>query len=228
MNDAITARALHKTFQSGTARLTVLRDLDLQVSPGEMVAVSGVSGVGKTTLIHILAGIERPDSGEVFYEGRSLFALDPAARAAFRNRTIGLVFQFHYLLPEFSALENVAMPFRIGRGDAREGRKRAALLLAEVGLADRQHHRPAALSGGERQRVAVARALMNGPKVLLADEPTGNLDAETGAGIADLLVRLNRQRELTTIIVTHNEALAARCRRVLKLETGRLQELPRV
>jgi lipoprotein-releasing system ATP-binding protein len=224
MSSPLEAGGVHKSYPSGSQRIHVLRGLDLQVEQGEMLAITGVSGVGKTTLLHILAGMERPDDGEVRYANQNIYRLDTRALAAFRNRTIGLVFQFHYLLPEFTALENVGMPCRIARGTGREADKKAARLLEEVGLESRGHHRPNALSGGERQRVAVARALVNEPKVLLADEPTGNLDTKTGEAVVELLLRLNRERRLTTIIVTHNQSIADRCPRALELEGGLLKK----
>jgi len=216
---------LTKTFGAGTPQeLTVLHDLDLQVAPGEIVAVMGESGSGKSTLLHILGGLDRPTSGTVRIGDRDVFALNDTELARFRNQTVGFVFQFHHLLPEFTALENVTMPARIqGHGDA-SASERAHRLLDLMGLADRATQRPATLSGGEKQRVAVARALMNEPKLALLDEPTGNLDARTAAPLHDEIETLRRETGQTFVLVTHTPALAAIADRVLRLEHGQLHE----
>ena len=216
---------LTKTFGAGTPQeLTVLHDLDLQVAPGEIVAVMGESGSGKSTLLHILGGLDRPTSGTVRIGDRDVFALNDTELARFRNQTVGFVFQFHHLLPEFTALENVTMPARIqGHGDA-SASERARRLLDLMGLADRATQRPATLSGGEKQRVAVARALMNEPKLALLDEPTGNLDARTAAPLHDEIETLRRETGQTFVLVTHTPALAAIADRVLRLEHGQLHE----
>lgn len=202
----------------------MLHDLDLQVAPGEIVAVMGESGSGKSTLLHILGGLDRPTSGTVRIGDRDVFALNDTELARFRNQTVGFVFQFHHLLPEFTALENVTMPARIkGRDDA-SASERAHQLLDLMGLADRATQRPATLSGGEKQRVAVARALMNEPKLALLDEPTGNLDARTAAPLHDEIETLRRETGQTFVLVTHTPALAAIADRVLRLEHGLLHE----
>jgi len=219
----IRASGLVKGYRTAAGYVPVLHGLDLEVAHGEMLAITGASGVGKSTLLHVLGTLDRPESGRVSVADADVFALDEARLRAFRNRTIGFVFQFHHLLPEFTALENVAMPLLIARTPARTAFERARSLLSEMGLEDRASHRPGALSGGEQQRVAVARALSPSPRALLADEPTGNLDAETGARLHDLLRRLNAERGLTVVVVTHNERLAAGCDRTLRLEGGRLQ-----
>jgi len=186
----------------------------------------GPSGAGKSTLLHLLGALERPSAGEIAYGEVALGGLGEEALARFRNRTVGFVFQFHHLLPEFTALENVMLPLLIGRRGAPEARERAAAMLQAVGLGERLRHTPAELSGGEQQRVAMARALAAGPSVLLADEPTGNLDSKTGEGVFELLRQLNRERELTVIMVTHNEALSRRADRVVHMEDGRLEGRP--
>jgi lipoprotein-releasing system ATP-binding protein len=220
------AQAVAKGYPSGGRRLEVLRDLDFSVGPGEVVAIVGASGVGKSTLLHLLGGIDRPDAGRILHQGRDLTSLDDLSLARFRNREVGFVFQFHYLLPEFTALENVMMPRRV-RGERGEAVRRLARdLLAEMGIADRAHHRPGELSGGEQQRVAIARALAAEPGVVLADEPTGNLDAVTGEQVFEAFAARLRERRLTTILVTHNEGLAARAGRVFELRAGRLQPGP--
>ncbi len=207
---------------SGPVALNVLNGIDLDISRGEMLAVVGASGVGKSTLLHILGGLDRPTSGSVRYGETDVFGLDHDRLARFRNERVGFVFQFHHLLPEFTALENVMMPALI-RGTGREAATAAASgVLAEVGLANRVHHRPGELSGGEQQRVAVARALMLAPDVILADEPTGNLDAHTGEAVHELLQKINKERSVTFIIVTHNDKLALRADRVLRMADGKL------
>ncbi|HVO12408.1 MAG TPA: ABC transporter ATP-binding protein [Vicinamibacteria bacterium] len=216
------ARELQKSYTTAAGELPVLRGVDLEVAAGEMVAIVGASGVGKSTLLHVLGTIDRPDAGSLRIAGEDVLGLSEARRCAFRNRTLGFVFQFHHLLPEFSALENVSMPLLIARVPVEEARSRARLLLEEVGLADRTSHRPGALSGGEQQRVAVARALAAAPRALLADEPTGDLDRASGRRLHETLQGLSRARGLTVVVVTHNDELARRCDRVLRLEAGRL------
>jgi lipoprotein-releasing system ATP-binding protein len=219
------ASALVKGYETAAGYVPVLQGLDLEVMDGEMLSITGASGVGKSTLLHVLGTLDRPEAGTVALDGEDVFALDEGRLRAFRNRTIGFVFQFHHLLPEFSAVENVAMPLLIGRQPACDAFERARGLLVELGLGARTAHRPGALSGGEQQRVAIARALAASPRVLLADEPTGNLDSETGARLHELLRRLNRERRLTVVVVTHNEGLAAACDRTLRLVGGRLEPL---
>jgi lipoprotein-releasing system ATP-binding protein len=216
------ARGIGKSYMVGTTPLTVLRELDLEVAAGEMVAIVGASGVGKSTLLHVLGGLDRADSGTVSVAATNLTGLPDAEVVAFRNRHVGFVFQFHHLLPEFTALENVEMPMRIARMTAGELRPRAAALLERVGLSDRLGHRPGMLSGGEQQRVAVARALVMRPAVLLADEPTGNLDEHTAESLHALLTEMHHAHGLTSVIATHNPRLAAACDRILRLEGGRL------
>jgi len=203
-------------------RVVVLDGLDLTVAPGEVVAIIGQSGVGKSTLLHILGTLDRPTGGRVFFEGQDVFALDEKQQAAFRNRSIGFVFQFHHLLPDFDAVENVMMPALIQGVRRSEAYARARALLERVGLGDRLDHRPGQLSGGELQRVAIARALVQSPKALLADEPTGNLDPATAAEVHQLLLELNRERGTTLVLVTHNEELARLAHRSLRLYQGRL------
>jgi lipoprotein-releasing system ATP-binding protein len=222
MEPLIAARGLTKGYRTPAGDVPVLMGVDLDVAAGAMVAVVGASGVGKSTLLHVLGTLDRPDGGSLRIAGEDVLALGERRRCEFRNRTIGFVFQFHHLLPEFSALENVAMPLLIGRQPSEDARRRAAELLEEVGLGGRASHRPGALSGGEQQRVAVARALAASPRVLLADEPTGDLDRATGQKLADTLRALVRARSLTVVIVTHNEELARGCDRVLALVGGRL------
>ena len=219
-------QGLSKSYRMGGRTLPVLCDLDLAVEAGEMVAIMGASGVGKSTLLQLLGGLDRVEDGEGRIEagGVELTALDDDALVAFRNRSVGFVFQLHHLLPEFSALENVEMPMRIARRAAAESRARAEGLLREVGLGDRLVHLPGMLSGGEQQRVAVARALVMRPALLLADEPTGDLDEPTGAAIHGLLLDMHRAHGLTSVVATHNERLAAACDRVLRLAGGSLSE----
>ncbi|MBI3403375.1 MAG: ABC transporter ATP-binding protein [Acidobacteria bacterium] len=216
----VDARGITKRYQVGATTLTVLRDLDLQVEAGEMVAIVGASGVGKSTLLHVLGGLDRADAGSVRIGETSLTTLPDADVVAFRNRHVGFVFQFHHLLPEFSALENAEMPMRIARLRLSDARPRAEELLRRVGLGDRLTHRPGMLSGGEQQRVAVARALVMTPALLLADEPTGDLDEATADALHGLLREMHQAYGLTSIIATHNPRLAAACDRVLRLEGG--------
>ena len=218
----ITVTSLNKRYRVGAHDIHVLRDLELTVEPGEMVAVMGASGVGKSTLLHLLGGLDRPDSGTVVVDGRDLGSLSDDALVGFRNARVGFVFQFHHLLPEFSAIENAEMPMRIARRPPAEARTAARTLLDAVGLGERLDHRPSMLSGGEQQRVAVARALVMQPALVLADEPTGDLDERTGDSLNALLRQIHRERGLTSVIATHNPRLAAACDRVLKLEGGTL------
>jgi lipoprotein-releasing system ATP-binding protein len=218
------ARGIHRAYRSGPGKIEVLRELDLDVQVGESVAIVGDSGVGKSTLLHILGGLDRADSGSLDYRGIDLFGLGPRDLARHRNRNVGFIFQFHHLLPEFTARENVEMPFRIGRREGEIG-EQAKTILARLGLADRLDHRPGELSGGEQQRVAAARALATGPELVLADEPTGNLDPGTGRRVFELLQQLQQERGFALVLASHNERLAAGCDRVLRLEDGRLRSL---
>ena len=213
---------LSKSFRAAGRELLVLRELDLTVETNEMVAIVGASGVGKSSLLHVIGGLDRAREGSIVIDGTDLAALDDDALVAFRHRAIGFVFQFHHLLPEFTAVENAEMPLRIGRRSASEARTRGEALLAEVGLGDRLSHRPGMLSGGEQQRVALARALVMQPALLLADEPTGDLDEATAGQMQDLLRKMHQVHGLTSIIATHNTSLAAGCDRVLCLANGRL------
>jgi lipoprotein-releasing system ATP-binding protein len=219
---------LQKTYTTARGELALFRDLSLRVQPGEMVAIVGQSGAGKSTLLHILGALDAPSAGTVYCASINVAQLSPREAAAFRNREIGYVWQFHYLLPEFTALENVAMPLLARGKTKRESLAVAANWLREVGLEDRGDHRPGELSGGEQQRVALARALVNTPRLLLADEPTGDLDETTAGRVFDLIERLHASHGLTSILVTHNLDLAARCTRALRLEGGRLTPLAAV
>jgi lipoprotein-releasing system ATP-binding protein len=210
---------LCKAYAGVRRRIEVLRGLDLAVDAGEAIAVVGDSGVGKSTLLHVLGGLDQPDAGAIRFRGEDLLARSAAGLAEYRNRSIGFVFQFHHLLPEFSALENVEMPFRIGRR-TEAAAELARTTLQRLGLEERVDHRPAALSGGEQQRVAIARALAPGPEMVLADEPTGNLDSHTGQEIHALLVELNRERGTTMLVVTHNPELAGMMPRRLRMIDG--------
>jgi lipoprotein-releasing system ATP-binding protein len=218
----IDVAGLNKSYQMGAQRLHILRDLELRVEHGEMVAIVGASGVGKSTLLHLLGGLDRADSGTIHLADTDMVALDDAALVQFRNRNVGFVFQFHHLLSEFDAAENVEMPMRIARRSLAQSRRRATELLTRVSLGDRISHRPSMMSGGEQQRVAVARALAMSPAILLADEPTGDLDERTADSLHDLLRGMHRESGLTSVIATHNPRLAAACDRVLRMEHGQL------
>jgi lipoprotein-releasing system ATP-binding protein len=216
----LSAKGVTRSFPTGEGVIEVLRGIDLEIEAGERVAIVGQSGVGKSTLLHVLGALDRPSSGEVRFRGEDVFAKDPRSLARFRNESIGFVFQFHHLLPEFDAQENVMMPGLLrGLGFA-EVRRRAEAMLHDVGLGHRVRHPVGKLSGGERQRVALARALVLDPPLLLADEPTGNLDPVTGARVADLLLEMNRTRGTTLVVVTHNESLAASLGRRLVITAG--------
>jgi len=224
MTDAVLrARGLSKSYRQGTDDLTVLRGIDLDLAAGECVAVLGASGSGKSTLLHVLAGLDVPSGGTVELAGERIDRLDAAAAARLRNRALGFVYQFHHLLMEFSALENVALPLVIGGAGERRARREASALLERVGLAERAHARPARLSGGERQRVAIARALVTRPAVVLADEPTGNLDESTGAEVYALMLEINRGAGTAFLIATHDAAIARGAGRVLHLDHGRIR-----
>lgn len=225
----IETKDLKKSFSTEAGALPVLKDINFSIRNGEMVSIVGASGVGKSTLLHILGALDKPTSGKIFYNGADIFSLDRNSLASFRNKMIGFVFQFHHLLPEFTAIENVIMPGLIyrsqksGVGDQKKDiKEKAEELLEQMGLFERKRHRPGELSGGEQQRVAVARALILEPQVVLADEPTGNLDTKTGEELFDIFIRLNEEKKITFVIVTHNEALSKRCHRVLKMVDGRI------
>lgn len=217
----LAGQQLSKTYRNAEVPVIVFSGLDLEVQKGEMLAIVGPSGIGKSTLLHLLGGLDRPDSGRVSVDDHELTGMSGDQLARFRNRNVGFVFQFHHLLPEFSALENVAMPGWIGRTKRDEALDRAAELLAELGLAERGRHFPNQLSGGEQQRVAIARALLADPVLFLADEPTGNLDLETSERVFDLMRECHDNRGLTSVIVTHNPELAARCDRVFEMKQQR-------
>lgn len=218
----ITVTDLHKSFDMGGQLLPVLKGINLSISQGELIAIVGASGAGKSTLLHILGLLDHPTKGTVTFNGQDLFQLSESARADFRNRRIGFVFQFHHLLPEFTALENACMPALIQRRNPEEVRGEAISILREVGLEARLHHKPGEMSGGEQQRVAVARALLQKPDLVLADEPTGNLDTHTGDALFSLMRELNKARGTTFVIVTHNDKLSAQSDRIVYMQDGQI------
>lgn len=225
MSKFLKIKGISKSFQSGNVRLQILVDLALDLERGQMLAVTGASGSGKSTFLHLVGGMDTADAGRILLEGVDVTRLAGKELAEFRNRKIGFIFQFHHLLPEFSALENVMFPLLLRRTPFPQARQEAQDLLDEVGLADRGHHRPGQLSGGEQQRVAVARALVGRPSLLLGDEPTGNLDEHTSEAIYQLLLEVHRTHRLTSIIVTHNPKLAALCEMEMRLQEGKLVEM---
>lgn len=224
MSEMLTVKQLYKSFELGTKEVEVLRGISLEIHRGHMVSLVGASGAGKSTLLHIMGALDHPTRGEVYFEGKSIFQRSEAELAYFRNQKIGFVFQFHHLLPEFTALENVMIPVLISGGNKTDARINAEKKLYEMDLSHRLHHKPGELSGGEQQRVAIARALILQPPLLLADELTGNLDTETGEKIMDLLLELNEQYKMTMIIATHNEAIAERLPHQIRIVDGLLQQ----
>ncbi|MBI5183237.1 MAG: ABC transporter ATP-binding protein [Nitrospinae bacterium] len=218
----ISVHGLYKSFKKDSRILPVLKGIDLRIRRGEMIGIVGVSGAGKSTLLHLLGAIDRPSSGDIRFDGIDIFKMSDTKIAEFRNKRIGFVFQLHHLLPEFTSIENTMMPALIMGRKRNEAIERAKQILTDVGLRERFHHKPGELSGGEQQRVAIARALVNNPDIVLADEPTGNLDSETGRSIQELMCRLNRDKKQTFIIVTHNETIASKMDNILRLVDGRI------
>jgi lipoprotein-releasing system ATP-binding protein len=225
IQQALRIEGLTNVFRSGASELVLFENLSFEVAQGEMLAIVGASGAGKSTLLHILGAVDKPSSGEIYCAQSRLNSLSEDAAADFRNKEIGFVWQFHYLLPEFTALENVAMPLLMRGISKAEAEKEAKRWLEEVGLAQRTHHRAGEISGGEQQRAALARALITRPKILLADEPTGDLDSRSAEVVFELISRLHREHQLTSLIATHNFGFARRCHRVLRLENGRMGEI---
>ena len=225
LGTVIQCEKLAKTYAEGKMRTPVFDGLDLRVEAGETVAIVGASGAGKSTLLHLLGGLDTPTAGEVYVTGQKMSALSNSARGQLRNRALGFVYQFHHLLPEFTALENVMMPLMLGSVDAKTAAQRASSLLEKVGLGHRIQHKPGELSGGERQRAAVARALVNQPACVLGDEPTGNLDEKTAATVFELMLELNREQKTSLVLVTHDRRLARKLDRVLELHEGKLRGL---
>jgi ABC-type lipoprotein export system ATPase subunit len=223
-DDLVSAQAVSKTYAMGKRSLTVLREMNFSVARGEFIALRGASGAGKSTLLHLLGGLDSPDGGEIWFAGKNLTTLSANELAGLRNSRIGFVFQSYHLLPELDALENVCLPARIARVPANDAVAHGRELLARVGLKERMEHRPAELSGGERQRVAIARALINQPDLILADEPTGNLDSHTGGEIIDLLCSIVAERQATLVIATHDSSVAARAPKVVQLVDGQIAE----
>jgi lipoprotein-releasing system ATP-binding protein len=228
MSELLACNSLCKEYQEDVAPVSVLENVSFTINKGEQVAVLGSSGSGKSTLLHILGALDKPTSGSVFFEQQDIFKFNDAQQATFRNQSLGFVYQFHHLLPEFTALENVAMPLLIGKYSASEAKAKAQQMLEKVGLKERLLHKPAKLSGGERQRVAIARALVTSPKLVLADEPTGNLDHKTGEGIYQLLRDLQQQTGTSFVVVTHDIELAEKLDRVLIITDGKLHEKVKV
>jgi lipoprotein-releasing system ATP-binding protein len=224
MSSYIRAEGIFKSFQIGSKVLDVLKNIDLEIQAKEIVSIVGASGAGKSTLLHLLGALDRPSRGSVYYDDVNIFRLRDAELARFRNTRIGFVFQFHHLLPEFTALENVMMPLLIGRLSKTRAREKASIALQDVGLQARLSHKPGELSGGEQQRVAIARAIVNEPTVVFADEPTGNLDTKTGNTVSEVLHQLNHEKGITIVLVTHNEKLAQTTDKIIHLADGEIKE----
>jgi len=225
MNKILSTINLYKTYTNGPEAVEVIKGIDLEIGAGEVIIIIGPSGVGKSTLLHLIGGLDKPTKGEISIDGLDIFKLDDKKLAHFRNQNIGFVFQFHHLLPEFTALENIVLPGIMYADDQKKIENAAISLLSEVGLANRLHHKPSQLSGGEQQRVAVARALINKPKLVLADEPTGNLDKQNSEALYRLILNLNQKLAQTFVIVTHNELMTREASRVIELEDGRIKKV---